>query len=395
MGPLVHNLYKKIADLEHGIELRELESKMALRTPRGESANEKSPRVPRVKSPTVIQPVSLATNRRNHMNKGYESNFSSENESNQLLEKVQSLEFQLACAQRDKLKMQEEVEILSGKLSLAMIGFDRTPTPAFDQHELAAERNELASKLEIAEIQIKDQQRLLDSMTDALGSLQKENDTLRFSLQEMELKLLRVTGDDTALRLTQELQARCASMEQRLQDVPSIERQASDAMRKLEEERGRVGKALREVSDLRRDLARSEQETQEHRAKAAAATAEAAQLRHELDKQAHRVQEQARKAEAAAQDLTAARSEFRQFREKAAAHQTKWRSERQTLMVRNRRRRRTPCAVCSLYSPAVTTNLVGQARGLQGLAGAGVTRPRSAGSCQALRHPARQAAAAA
>jgi hypothetical protein len=353
MGPLVHNLYKKIADLEHGIEQRELESKMALRTPRGE---EKSTRAPRVMSPTVIQPVSHGTSRNGQMNRSFESNIASETDTYQLLDKVQSLEFQLACAQRDKLKMQEEVESLSEKLSHAMVGMDRSKASAIDLHELAAERSELASKFVAAEIQIKDQQQLLDSMTEALGSLQKENDNLRFSLQELELKLIRASSDDTSSRLNLELQARCSSMERRLADVPSLERQVHDAMRQLEEERGRAGKALREISDLRRDLARSEQDAQEHRTKAAALTAEASQLRHELDKQTHQLQEQARKGDAAAQEAASVRSEFRQFREKAAAHQAKWRSERQSLMVRRaaRPRRVFGCHPAQLLSAACT-----------------------------------------
>ena len=362
MSPLVHNLYKKIADLEHGIELRELESKMAVKSPRSSEvfSNEKS-KAPRVMSPTVIHPMG----RGQTAQQKYESNMTMESENNHLLDKVESLEYQLACEQRDKLKMQREIDNLAEKLSRALVGPEPS-TQSFElQRQLSMEKSyseDLKGKLASAGIQIKEQQRLLDSMTETLASLQKENDALRFSVQELEMKLVRAASDDTMSRTMQELYAKCAAMERRLAEVPALERQVSDASRQLEEERSRASKVQRELVEIRRDLARSDHEAQDQRSKAGAATAEVTQLRQELDRQAHRLHEQSRKADAATQDAAAARSELRQFREKVSAHQTKWRSERHTLMVSNQtrphrydRKRTCSCRFPMVAEPALLT----------------------------------------
>ena len=335
---------------------------MAVKSPRSSEvfSNEKS-KAPRVMSPTVIHPMG----RGQTAQQKYESNMTMESENNHLLDKVESLEYQLACEQRDKLKMQREIDNLAEKLSRALVGPEPS-TQSFElQRQLSMEKSyseDLKGKLASAGIQIKEQQRLLDSMTETLASLQKENDALRFSVQELEMKLVRAASDDTMSRTMQELYAKCAAMERRLAEVPALERQVSDASRQLEEERSRASKVQRELVEIRRDLARSDHEAQDQRSKAGAATAEVTQLRQELDRQAHRLHEQSRKADAATQDAAAARSELRQFREKVSAHQTKWRSERHTLMVSNQtrphrydRKRTCSCRFPMVAEPALLT----------------------------------------
>ncbi len=348
MSPLVHNLYKKIADLEHGIELRELESKMVVRTPRhGESSASEGgspapPRhasQPRITAPTVIQPISHH-NRVHPAAKAHASNDVSQidSDNSQMLEKLEGLEFQLACEKRDKLRMQREIEQMSEKLSQALQNQDHVPAIAVDlQRELSAERNhvdDLRRQLAAAGVQIKDQQRLLDSMTETLTSLQKENDTLRFSVKEMELKLVRAAGDDSSKsRISDELLATCALMEKRAAEAAALERQLSEAGRQLEEERGRGSRVARELADARRDVDRVEQALKDQRAKTAAAVAESGHLKQELERQSRRLQEQVAKGQGGEREAEAVRAEFRQFRDKAAAHQTKWRAERHSLMV--------------------------------------------------------------
>ncbi len=346
MSPLVHNLYKKIADLEHGIELRELESKMVVRTPRngegsaseGASSGNRSNQ-PRIIAPTVIQPISHHNRVHPTMKAQTSGDFSHlESDNSQMLEKLEGLEFQLACEKRDKLRMQKEIEQMSEKLSQALQIQDHAPAIPVDlQHELSAERNrvdDLRHQLTAAGIQIKDQQRLLDSMTETLTSLQKENDTLRFSVKEMELKLARAAGDDSKARMSDELLATCALMEKRVAEAAAMERQLSEAGRQLEEERGRGSRVARELADARRDVDRVEQALKDQRAKTAEAAAETGHLKQELERQSRRMQEQVAKGQAGEREAEAVRAEFRQFRDKAAAHQTKWRAERHSLMVR-------------------------------------------------------------